>query len=69
MPSALHALRPLALAAVDLAVGTLLFALTTSPIGLLVIAVGLLVLSHVAYTGLTVARTRFRDVACTTAES
>jgi len=57
MTSPLHALRAVALAAVDLVVGALLFGATTSPIGLLVIAVGLLVLSHVAYTGVNRLRT------------
>lgn len=53
MTSVLHAFRAVGLAAVDLAVGALLFGVTTSPVGLVVMAVGLLVLMHVAYTGLT----------------
>ncbi|WP_324760809.1 hypothetical protein [Haloarcula montana] len=57
MTSSLHALRAVALAAIDLVVGAVLFGVTTSPIGLLVIAVGLLVLSHVAYTGVSQLRT------------
>lgn len=56
MTSLLHAFRAVGLAAVDLAVGALLFGATTSPVGLVVMAVGLLVLLHVAYTGLTQAQ-------------
>ncbi|MFC6976542.1 hypothetical protein ACFQL1_23080 [Halomicroarcula sp. GCM10025709] len=61
MTTVLHALRAVGLAAVDLAVGALLFGVTTSPIGLLVIAVGLLVLLHVTYTGAVHARTALTE--------
>lgn len=53
MTGPLHLLRPLALAALDLLVGGLLFAATTSPLGLLIVAVGLLVLCHCAYEALS----------------
>jgi len=51
MSHALHALRPTLLAGIDLLAGAGLLVLVDSLVGLLLLAVGLLVVSHSAYTG------------------
>jgi hypothetical protein len=57
MPNARHVLHPLLLAALDIALGVLLYLEVASPLGVVVVAAGLLVVGAVVSQGVQRANT------------